>query len=288
MCILAALEGTSLAEESNEIEISIRGDVDATRLSSAIERELGRTNVRGALARLEIVIRGRSANVRYTGEGEDVVREIALPDDADQAVETIALMAGNLARDQVSELEGRWAKPPAAQPEPREEPREEPRQAIVRAAPIVASVHEDAAPAAGDSIHRGRIGVYAMSGVGASFRGAVTAPVIVGVALRWSSVSIALEGLGGVWSSPFAGGDIALAFHRPIGRFVLGAGAAGGVVSLVDRAEPVGVTRAFVRASFALTRILDAFAEIDLAYGHGRADDAALIASAGVQVRGFR
>jgi hypothetical protein len=82
-------------------------EVDASLLEGALKRELGVPLSFDPLAkdRLEIVITGRRANVTYyRSEGEPVTRSVDLPRDRERALETIAFLAGNLARDEASEL----------------------------------------------------------------------------------------------------------------------------------------------------------------------------------------
>jgi len=273
---IVLLESQSLAQSNEPIEVSIVG-IDESRLTAAIERELGRPIVVGAAAKLEIVVEGRSASVTYFDAHDDSHREIDLPNDADAVIETLALVAGNLARDQVSDLERRFIKPslpiiPIA------------RNSVERPTPVE------------PSLHVGRIGVYAMSGLGLSVRGAPIVPVVVGLAMRWPSAFIAVEGLTGTWGFPYGGADIAFELHRALGRIVLGAGVAAGFVSVMHPAgiagpahgEGLGIARGFGRASIALTRVVDLFAQLDVTYGHGVGDDGALMAYAGLQLRGFR
>jgi hypothetical protein len=82
-------------------------EVDASALEGALRRELGVPLNFDPLAkdRLEIVITGRRANVTYyRAEGEPVTRSVDLPRDRERALETIAFLAGNLARDEAREL----------------------------------------------------------------------------------------------------------------------------------------------------------------------------------------
>jgi hypothetical protein len=82
-------------------------EVDAPALEGALRRELGVPLSFDPLAkdRLEIVITGRRANVTYyRADGEPVTRSVDLPRDRARALETIAFLAGNLARDEAAEL----------------------------------------------------------------------------------------------------------------------------------------------------------------------------------------
>jgi hypothetical protein len=63
--------------------------------------------------RLEIVVTGRRANVTYLSPGRDpVTRSVDLPKDETRALETLAYLVGNLARDEASELLAEFAPPP--------------------------------------------------------------------------------------------------------------------------------------------------------------------------------
>jgi hypothetical protein len=88
------------------IEVKASG-LDADSVKSAIERELGvplRVDATAA-QRLEIVVTGRRAHVSYFApDVEPVTRSVDLPRDRDRATETIAFLAGNLARDEAAAL----------------------------------------------------------------------------------------------------------------------------------------------------------------------------------------
>lgn len=88
------------------IEVKASG-LDAEQVKGAIERELGvplRVDA-AASQRLEIVVTGRRANVTYFfPDKEPVTRSVDLPRDRDRATETIAFLAGNLARDEAAAL----------------------------------------------------------------------------------------------------------------------------------------------------------------------------------------
>jgi hypothetical protein len=88
------------------IEVRASG-LDGESVKVAIERELGvplRIDATAA-QRLEIVITGRRAHVSYFAPGkEPVTRSVDLPRDRDRATETIAYLAGNLARDEAAAL----------------------------------------------------------------------------------------------------------------------------------------------------------------------------------------
>jgi hypothetical protein len=92
--------------------------LDAERIRSGIERELGVALVPApdAEQRLEVALTGRRANVTYYAPGrEPVTRSVDLPRDDERALETIAFLAGNLARDEAAELLAQLAPAPAAE-----------------------------------------------------------------------------------------------------------------------------------------------------------------------------
>jgi hypothetical protein len=64
---------------------------------------------------LSVSVKWRRATVSYRSrQGETTTRSLDLPANAEQSVEVIALLAGNLARDEASELLARLAPPPSA------------------------------------------------------------------------------------------------------------------------------------------------------------------------------
>ncbi|HEV8550646.1 MAG TPA: hypothetical protein VGQ57_16485, partial [Polyangiaceae bacterium] len=80
---------------------------DAGAIKTALEHELGVPLViaPGAEERLEVAVSGRRANVTYFGRGRDpVTRSVDLPKDPERALQTVAFLGGNLARDEASEL----------------------------------------------------------------------------------------------------------------------------------------------------------------------------------------
>lgn len=95
---------------------------DAAKIEEAIQNELGvplRVDPT-AEERLEVVVTGRQANVTYFRKsGEPVTRSVDLPKDDERAFETLAFLAGNLARDEASELLRTLTPlPKEAEPEP--------------------------------------------------------------------------------------------------------------------------------------------------------------------------
>jgi hypothetical protein len=107
------------------------------------------------------------------------------------------------------------------------------------------------------------------AGAGSSVQGGLIVPVTVGLAVRWRLVAVALEGIGGLWSSGFGGGDLAVMVQHTVGPVLLGGGLAGGLVAAVagPHRVPVAVGRAFVRAMLAVKPTLDLFAQLDFGYG---------------------
>jgi len=88
---------------------------DTAKVQGAVEHELG-VPLRldpNADERLEIVVTGRRANVTYYArEREPVTRSVDLPKDSERALATLAFLAGNLARDEASELLRELSPPP--------------------------------------------------------------------------------------------------------------------------------------------------------------------------------
>jgi hypothetical protein len=109
---------------------ALPADMDAERLRAAIQLELGVSvaiapslpESRSALV-LRIEDRRRAALTYRAEDGRVTARSIELPGSADEAIETVALLAGNLVRDEAAELAAALkTKPgeeaPAAPPEP--------------------------------------------------------------------------------------------------------------------------------------------------------------------------
>lgn len=89
--------------------------LDAGAVQRAIEGELHVPLViePTSAQRVEIVVTGRRANVTYVTPGrEPVTRSVDLPKDETRALETLAFLVGNLARDEASELLAQLAPPP--------------------------------------------------------------------------------------------------------------------------------------------------------------------------------
>jgi hypothetical protein len=91
--------------------------IQAEEIRSAIESEL-RVAVRVVdvppSEGLEVAVRWRRATVSFRSkQNETTTRSLDLPANSGQAIEVIALLAGNLARDEASELLSRLAPPPS-------------------------------------------------------------------------------------------------------------------------------------------------------------------------------
>jgi len=93
--------------------------LDPVAVQQAIETELQVPLVIDPTAaqRLEIAITGRRVNVTYVTPGrEPVTRSVDLPKDEPRALQTLAFLAGNLARDEAGELLAQLAPPPGESP----------------------------------------------------------------------------------------------------------------------------------------------------------------------------
>jgi hypothetical protein len=271
-------------------------DLDDDLVLTAIARELGRPVIRAdetgtARALLRIVVDTElQATVYYHEAEEALTRTIRLPADPARAAETLALLAGNLARDQVLELAQRFVRPSRtdeADNSPSVVPSLVPVTSVTR--PPVARPLSLLPP---EARYRGRVGIYAMVGGGSSLQGSPIVPVIVGVALRWRLAALALEGLGGLWSGGYAGADVAIMLHHTAGPLLLGGGIAGGAVAaFANHPTPVGLARAFMRMSWAARPSVDLFAQLDFGYGRETVNNInveGLMLSLGVQVRLLR
>jgi hypothetical protein len=123
--------------------------VDRGALARALESELGQsvalTDASDAALRVEIVSRDRVSVAYRTPDGQTLSRSVDLPAEEDRAVEVIAWLSGNLARNEAAELlrslrgsstaaeipeSTPTASAPAATPEPpnpKKEPKSEPQ-----------------------------------------------------------------------------------------------------------------------------------------------------------------
>jgi hypothetical protein len=108
-----------------DIDVGSSG-LDAEQLRAAIARELG-VNVRLSAKDESPALRvrlgnGRRATVRFQPPGERALeRTVELPADPEPAYETVALLAGNLARNEASELLAQLRRPAPSEPEPASE-----------------------------------------------------------------------------------------------------------------------------------------------------------------------
>jgi hypothetical protein len=311
----ADASATMSAPIAVEIAQPLGSDIDPGAIRAAIARELRRPvvapdSVPPPPATLRILLDGLGRAVLDYQDvtGEQLTRTIGLPPDPARAVERLALLAGNLARDQAQEVERRYARggvAPTEPPGPPSEPlpaeaRRPTRTAVTTRASTTpapstteASLNRPAPtprPLAGEARYRGRLGLYLMVGAGSSVQGDLIVPVTVGLAARWRLVDVALEGIGGLWSSGFGGGDLAVMLHHTVGPVLLGGGLAGGLVAAAagQNRVPVAVGRAFVRATLAVRSTLDLFAQLDLGYGRGLArndNQEGLMLDLGIQLR---
>ncbi|MDI3289118.1 hypothetical protein [Polyangium sp. 15x6] len=148
---ISTYAGAALAEEpaSSAVVLVVEGlpwDVDPEAVRAAIGREIGKTVVLSGAApagKASFVLRGEGGRrvtltYRAGGEGASVGRTIDLPDDSDRAAETLALLAGNLARDEAAELAALLGKRPEDEPavEPSEPPSDAPSDAPVEPPPV--------------------------------------------------------------------------------------------------------------------------------------------------------
>ncbi len=138
LVVLAALPSTArtaLAQTGSpaETESALAADIDvgssgldAEQLRAAIARELGvnvRLSVKDESPALRVRLgNGRRATVRFQPPGERALeRTVELPADPEPAYETVALLAGNLARNEASELLAQLRRPAPSEPEPASE-----------------------------------------------------------------------------------------------------------------------------------------------------------------------
>lgn len=114
---------TSLDSPAEELETLVvliepgSPDIDAPALRDQIARELHArvvdAEVSGAKGTLRVATRGRRLTVTYAPNGgAPLTRSVELPADGQQRVETIALLAGNLARDEAADLVSRLKSKP--------------------------------------------------------------------------------------------------------------------------------------------------------------------------------
>jgi len=112
----ASAEGSLVAE----IDVGSSG-LDAEQVRAAIARELGVEVSPGTKGTTNLWVRlgnGRRATVRFQPPGgRPLERTVELPADPEPAYETVALLAGNLARDEASELLEQLRRKAAPEPE---------------------------------------------------------------------------------------------------------------------------------------------------------------------------
>jgi len=108
---------TTQAKLAVNVDVGTSG-LDAGVIRTAIGKELGIDVSSGAAeATLSVKISARRARVSFERAGsEPLVREIELPVDRASSVEVIALLAGNLARDEAHDLIASMKKPESAPP----------------------------------------------------------------------------------------------------------------------------------------------------------------------------
>lgn len=151
LAVVATCSAPSLGRDEPTVAV----DVDAPsalvpRIRAAVLSELGMHLDPVALRRVEVMVEERTLTVSYLGPtGASVRRTVERPEGDDETVETAALLAGNLARDQVGTLlEG---LEPAPEPEAMAAPNEktpEPMLAPQVGAPRSSEAATEPAPGA--------------------------------------------------------------------------------------------------------------------------------------------
>ncbi len=156
MVLLALLALSSPARADTPppvVVVLVQGpNLDAAEVREAIGRELDArvADVRSddAIGTLDVRVTDTTVTVAYRGGGAPLERTIDRPRDRRQDVEVIALLAGNLARDEAAELARRLARP---KPEPETSEPEAPpapSRAPVKPAPKPAPPKSAAQPTA--------------------------------------------------------------------------------------------------------------------------------------------
>jgi hypothetical protein len=101
------------------------GGIDPARLRAAVGAELGaeavaptdpRATQASGTVRVSVDRATRTRVVEYRGDAEPITRRVELPEDADATERAAVLLAGNLARDEASELAAALRKPKEAAP----------------------------------------------------------------------------------------------------------------------------------------------------------------------------
>ncbi len=120
--LLALLCAGPAVADPGPLSVVVRGAPDAASVRARIASELGAPIVaidRCTGACLEIAITGSTANVAYTSaDGVTRARRIELGSEKAQWPIVIALLAGNLARDEAADVLAQLPSPPAPAPEP--------------------------------------------------------------------------------------------------------------------------------------------------------------------------
>jgi hypothetical protein len=148
VAIVAAAQDEPSSEETPEpvepVAIRIEGaDALGSAIRKAILAELATTLEPKSPRRIDVTIDDELVVVRFIDDDGTIVgRELERPDEDDELVELVALMAGNLARDQAGALLAELE----VEPEPPEEPVEEPEPETAEAPD--APVDEEASRAA--------------------------------------------------------------------------------------------------------------------------------------------
>src|SRR5262245_34320368 len=199
--LLVSLSGIASAE-ATPIAVDVQppdGRIPADAVREAIARELGVPTVplesEPFSAVLLITIEaGDQATVLYRDATGEMERTVDLPGDPGPAVEMIALLCGNLARDQASELVRRFARAaPTVEPAPIA-PAPAPPPPAAPPAPVAVSRVE---VQASKPLRAGRLGVDAALGMGTTFSGEPLAWLVAGVVLRGARVSLAADAIVG-------------------------------------------------------------------------------------------
>ena len=137
--LIAAALCLATPAEAATLELSIQGVEDEAPIVAAIMDELGEVDGPDEAARLDVVIDPKEVRMKYAaGDREALSRVIARPKSDEDLPEMVALLAGNLARDQAGPLLDELGAPDKdGAPEPDEE--------IIEDEPELAPLSEDEA-----------------------------------------------------------------------------------------------------------------------------------------------
>ena len=121
LALIALLTATPVCAEAAPLVVIVEGDgavVDAEAVRREIARELRvpvtDANTSGAAGTLVLTLEAGTVSARYTGsDGRELTRSLALPRHRAQRLEVIVWLAGNLARDEASQVAAEL-QPPAA------------------------------------------------------------------------------------------------------------------------------------------------------------------------------